>query len=137
MREQTAQAVPAKAPVRVEIDWSKADDHALVGGMLADDDWAWLEFLGRFDELITRRIEATLGRWSRMLRTADMISTIKSEIHAYLTTNKMKPLRAFDPRHGTLAAWLTKVAHQSAMRRLQALTNVTDDDEDFFEIEEV
>jgi hypothetical protein len=129
MREQTAEAVSAKAPVGVEIDWSKADDHALVGGMLADDEGAWLEFLGRFDELVTKRIGVTLGRWSRMLRTTDMIETIKSEIHAYLVSCNMRPLRAFDSRHGTLAAWVSKVAHQSAMRRLQALTNITDDDE--------
>src|SRR5262245_61769318 len=115
MRQKTAHAACANAPVRDETNWADADDHALVGGMLANNDGAWLEFLGRFDEPLTRRIEATIGRWSRMLRTREVIEAIKSDVHAYLISDGMRPLRAFDARYGSLADWLSRVAHACTM----------------------
>jgi hypothetical protein len=129
MERHAAHAARAKARVRVEIDWDNADDHALVGGMLANDERAWLAFLGRFDELLTKRVESTIGQWSRMLGTTDMIEHVKGDVVGHLVSNRMKPLRGFDPRHGTLANWLSRIAHASAMRRLQSLTNVPDDEE--------
>jgi hypothetical protein len=128
MQGRTACAVRAKAPIRTETQWGAADDHALVNGMLANDDGAWLEFLGRFDEQLTQCIGSTIDGWSRMLRTRDLVEAVKNDVHAYLTRGDMRPLRAFDLQHGTLAAWLSRLAQAHAIRRLQLLTSIVDDD---------
>jgi hypothetical protein len=129
MGKQTAHAARALTRVRAQIDWDAADDRALVRGMLGRNDGAWLAFLGRFDVLLTKRIEATIGHWSRMLQTPEMIERIKGDVQSFLVENSMEALRAFHPRHGTLANWLSRIAHASAVRRLQTLTRIPDEDE--------
>jgi hypothetical protein len=126
MQRESSRAARAKAPVCGVSDWGAADDQALVRGMLANDDGAWLEFLGRFDEQLTRCIGSTIDRWSRLLKTRDMVEAVKNDVHEYLNGSDMRPLRAFDLRQGTLAAWLSRLASASAIRRLQQLTNIVD-----------
>jgi hypothetical protein len=101
MRKQSAHAARALVPVRAQINWDAADDRALVRGMLGRNDGAWLAFFGRFDVLLTKRIEATIGHWSRMLQTPEMIERVKGDVQSFLVSNDMEPLRAFHPRHGT------------------------------------
>jgi hypothetical protein len=97
--------------------------------MLAKDDFAWLEFLGRFDDLFTKRIKLRIGRWSATLHSTDLVDDIKGDIHSFLQAEgTMRPVRAFDARHGTLSAWLTRIADHATMRRLHALTSLDDDE---------
>jgi hypothetical protein len=122
MQANAARAVRAMAPFCVRIDWRRANDRFLVRGVIANDDDATLEFLARFDDLLTKRIRGTLARTSFALATADMIEQIKNKVFAHLMGDDMRPLRAFDPRRGTLANWMSRIGHACAMRRLQELT---------------
>src|SRR5688572_1453042 len=99
MHSDAAQA-HGSAPMR-EIDWRKAHDQVLI-----------------------KPIADTVGQWSRMLKPRDMLEAVKSDVHAFVTSGNMRPLRAFDPRHGTLANWLSRIAHASATQRLHAVTNI-------------
>lgn len=129
MREKAADAAGANAPARPQIDWRYADEQTLIRGMLDKDEFAWLEFLGRFDELFTKRIKMRIGRWSATLRSTDLVEEIKGDIHNILQAEgTMRPLRAFDARHGTLSSWLSRIADHATMRRLHAMTSLDDDD---------
>src|SRR5438876_824918 len=70
MQGQAAQAARASAPVRSEIDWSKADDDTLVRGLLKRRDFAWLAFLGRVDEIVKERVALTASRRSGLAYSA-------------------------------------------------------------------
>jgi hypothetical protein len=129
MREQAAPAAGANASARHPIDWRYADEQTLIRGMLDKDEFAWLEFLGRFDELFTKRIKMRIGRWSATLRSTDLVEEIKGDIHNILQAEgTMRPLRAFDARHGTLSSWLSRIADHATMRRLHAMTSLDDED---------
>lgn len=124
MERQDAHALRANAShCAATSDWSNADDRKLVDGMLANNESAWLEFLGRHDELLTQQIGAALAKCSRALRTADLITDIKGDVEGYLSDDGMRALRGFDPRHGSLSAWVTRIAVQSTLRRVHTLTN--------------
>lgn len=127
MRQQAARVERAKAPVRVETDWASASDQTLVGGMVADEDGAWLEFMTRFDGLMQQRIEATLARWNLRLVAGAIVEDVIIQIHGCLTDHEHALLRAFNPSRGTLAAWLSRLAQQMTMRHLQALVSVEDE----------
>jgi hypothetical protein len=129
MQTQAAQAAHADARAHSEIDWPNADDETLVRGMLKKDDFAWLEFLGRIDLLVTERIQRAVRRRSRMLCSTDFVDDIKAGIHAFVDRDKMRALRGFDSRHGTLAAWVCRLADQLTMRRLHELTTLDEEEE--------
>jgi hypothetical protein len=129
MQTQAAQAAHADVRAHSEHDWSNADDETLISGMLKKDDFAWLEFLGRIDRLTTERIQRVVRRRCRMLCSTDFVDDIKCAIHAVVDNDKMRALRAFDSRHGTLAAWVCRLADQLTMRRLHELTTLSDEEE--------
>jgi hypothetical protein len=129
MQTQAAQAAPAYARAHSEINWSTADDDTLIRGMLEKDDFAWLEFLGRIDRLVNERIQRAVRRRSRMLCSTDFIDDIKCAIHTFVDQDKMRALRGFDSRHGTLAAWVCRLADQLTMRRMHELTTLDEGEE--------
>jgi hypothetical protein len=130
MHEQAVNAAGANASARpeIKIDWRYTDEQALIRGMLDKDDFAWLEFLGRFDALLTARIRLRMARFHPTLRSTDLIDEIKGDIHDRLQDGgTMRPLRGFDSRHGTLSVWLCRIADHATMRRLHTLTSLDDE----------
>ncbi|HXF35166.1 MAG TPA: hypothetical protein VN603_11400 [Candidatus Acidoferrales bacterium] len=128
MHTQAAEAARADAPACPKIDWSHADDDTLVRGLLKKDDFAGLELLYRIDALTTERIQKAIRRRSRMLCSTDLVDDIQSDVAAFVEGDNMRPLRAFDARHGTLASWLCRVADQMTMRRLQMMVMLDDEE---------
>jgi hypothetical protein len=126
MQEQAANAARADAPARPEIDWSFADEDTLIRGMIRDEDAAWLEFMSRFDLLITTRVERVLVKRGHRLPWTDLVDTVHGDVTDFLHGLKMEPLRGFDPRHGTLAAWVGRIADQLTGKRLAELTTPRD-----------
>ena len=127
MQEQAAKAARTDAPACPEFNWKFADEDTLIRGMIKKEDGAWLEFMGRFDLLITTRVERILVKRSHRRPWTDLIATVHEDVTDYLYCVKMEPLRAFDPRHGTLAAWVSRIADQLTMKRLAELTVPRDD----------
>jgi hypothetical protein len=129
MQEQAANAARTDAPARPEIDWSFADEDTLIRGMIRKEDPAWLEFMKRFDLLISTRVERVLVRRGHRLPWTDLVDTVHGDVTDYLYGNKlerMEPLRGFDSRHGTLATWVGRLAEQLTMKRLAELTTPRD-----------
>lgn len=125
MHEQAAVAAGAKASARSQTDWRYADETTLIKAMLTKNDPAWLEFLRRFDTLLTERIQMRMARFNPTLRSTDLVTQIKEAIHDTLEDGgQMRPLRGFDARHGTLSAWLVRIADHATMTRLHELTNL-------------
>ena len=122
MQEQAASAAGANASARSRKYWAFADEETLVRGMLTEQDPAWLEFMSRFDSLITARVERVLVRRGHRLPWTDLVTRIHGDLTAYLEGVHMEPLRGFDPRHGTLANWVGRLADQLTVMRLDELT---------------
>ena len=127
MQEQAAKAARTDAPARPEFNWSFTDEDTLIRGMIKKEDGAWLEFMCRFDSLITMRVERILAKRGHRLPWTDLVAMIHEDVTDYLYGIKMEPLRAFDPRHGTLAAWVARIADQLTMKRLAELTMPRED----------
>ena len=95
--------------------------------MLTKNDFAWMEFLRRFDTLLTQRIQLRMARFNPTLRSTDLVAEIKEAIHGTIEDGgQMRPLRGFDARHGTLSAWLVRIADHATMTRLHELTSLDD-----------
>ncbi len=122
MQSQQARASRAKNPIRSLSDWVRADDAALVAGLIAQNSFAQLEFIGRFGDMIDQHIAATIRRFSDALCTAEVIDEIADAVDSTMTTNRTV-LRSFDPERGTLAAWVARVAEQATLRHLNELTS--------------
>ena len=129
MREESARARRADASIRSSVDWSKADEAALVAGLLARNDFAQLEFIRRYEKLIDDRVAATIRRASGGLCTSETIEEIASAVETRVTSNR-QTLRMFDPKRGTFADWLGRIAAQTTMARLHELTSLDEDDID-------
>lgn len=129
MRMNAARTVRAKAPVRRRTNWSVAKDRALVWGLIRESDNAMQEFCSRFDDLMTKRIRATLARFSFALATLEMVEAIKEQVFAQLVNDHHRLLRGFHPRQGTLANWLSRVSHACAVRHVEDLSNLPTYDE--------
>ena len=122
MQEQAANAARDGASARSRNYWAFADEDTLVRGMLRKQNAAWLEFMSRFDSLITARAERVLVRRGNRLPWTDLVAQIHQDVTNYLDGSKMEPLRGFDPRHGTLAGWVGRLADQLTAKRLDELT---------------
>jgi hypothetical protein len=128
MQTMKGRALRATKPIRVQNSWTQADDAALVAGMLARNDDAWLEFFARFKGIIVNAIRSMMSRVTTALCTSEVTDTIVASVEAYLTADKMRALRAFNPRRGALSVWLARVAEQSTLRHLDELTSLDDED---------
>jgi hypothetical protein len=128
MQTTKGRASRATKPICVESDWTQANDAALVAGMLARSDHAWLEFFARFKGIIADVICSTMRRVTTALCTSELTDTIAASVETYLTADKMRALRAFNSRRGALSAWLTRIAEQSTLRHLDELTSLDDED---------
>ena len=127
MNEQAAVAAGAKAPARPQNDFRHTDEQTLIKAMLTKNDFAWLEFLRRFDTLLTERIQLRMARFNPTLRSTDLVAEIKEAIHGTIEDGgQMRPLRGFDARHGTMSAWLVRIADHATMTRLNELTSLDD-----------
>ena len=122
MQSQQARASRAQNPIRSLSDWVRADDAALVAGLIAQNTFAQLEFIGRFGDMIEERIATTIGRFSDALCTAEVVDEIADAVDSIMTTDRAL-LRSFDPQRGTLAAWVGRVAEQATLRHLNELTS--------------
>ena len=67
-------------------------------------------------------MEHAASRRSGLAYSADFVDGIADDIHCYLDAHKMRALRRFNSRRGTLAAWLGRLADQLTIRRMQELT---------------
>lgn len=108
------------------IDWAKTDDQTLIAAILDRDnlvrsDRAWHELFTRYDATINKRLRWTVGNCARMFRASDTFQDVKAEFFAALVWKDSYRLRAFDPQKGSLAAWLSKIAHQTALTYLTKL----------------
>lgn len=89
-------------------------DAALVRGMLALDNSAWMAFQRKYDVLITSAI--TKSHVGRLSSTA--VADAKAEFYASLLANDLHKLRQFDPERGTrLSTWVHTVAGNAARDR--------------------
>lgn len=117
---------PARHVKSAQFDWAKADDLAIIAAIVDRDngprsDRAWRELLKRYDPTINKRLRSTVGNCARMFRASDTFDECKAEFFAALLWNNCYRLRAFDPKKGTLAAWLSRIAHQTAITYLTKL----------------
>src|SRR4051794_27919295 len=90
MQEQAANAARTDAPARSEIDWSFADEDTLIRGMIRDEDAAWLEFMSRFDLLITTRVERVLAKRGHRLPWTDLVDTVHGDVTDFLHTASIR-----------------------------------------------
>lgn len=115
---------PVVAPRRggaEKIDWTKVDEAALLRGVLGRDERAWRELLQRYNATINKRMKFLLGRCWRRFRASDTPEDIRAEVYAALTKNDMGRLRAFDPKRGSLKAWLSMITQQVTLTELERL----------------
>ena len=128
MREESARARRANASIRSMSDWATADDAALVAGLVAKNDFAKLEFVSRFGKLIDDRVATTIRRVSGDLCMRETIEEIAMDVEMRVTS-KRQTLRTFDPKRGTFADWVGRIAEQVTMARLHELTSLDSDDD--------
>lgn len=100
------------------IDWSFADEATLVRGVIARDRRAVAAFITRFKPTIDKKVKFTVSRYSPKLRSTDTVDEIKAEFYEQLFVNNLSRLRAFDASKGTLTAWLSLIAQQTAARHM-------------------
>ena len=128
MNKHAATAARVDAPACPKVDWKVADEQALIRGVITGDDWAWLELTRRCESLLTARITFRMSKVHPTLQSADLVEQIMSDIEETLRDGgKMRPLRAFDVRHGSLSVWLCRIADHASMRRLLDVTTLDDD----------
>ena len=126
MTTKTTSTAASKKTKYERIDWAKADDQALIAAILDRDnlvrsDRAWHELFARYDATINKRLRWTVGNCARMFRASDTFQDCKAEFFAALLWRDGYRLRAFDPKKGSLKAWLSKIAHQTALTYLTKL----------------
>jgi hypothetical protein len=112
----------ARRARRAHLDWSEADDQALVRGVTAGDADAWHEFMRRHMPTIEKRVKRYISRCWRRFRSNDTFDDIKAEVFVALMTNNMGRLRSFDGQKGTLAGWVSMISQQVAYTHLNKLT---------------
>lgn len=121
--------VPNPAPERVlksvpptqnrKVDWTTADDLALAQAMADNIDLAWREFYRRYVQLIDKRIKWVAKKTAQRFKTSETILDIRAEVYSAFLVNDRSRLRAFDPKRGTLASWIGRIAHQTAVNHLK------------------
>jgi hypothetical protein len=127
MNQQAATAARVDATACPKVDWRSADEQTLIRGVISGDDWAWLELTNRFESLLKARIKFRMSKVHPTLQSADLIEQIVCDIEETLRDGgKMRPLRAFDARHGSLSVWLCRLADHATMRRLLDVTTLDD-----------
>ena len=122
MHAEEARATRATRQIRSRTEWGTASDQELIAGLLGKNDFAYLEFLSRFNDLIEDRVRATIRRFSNALCTEKTVDEIAFSVESLMTDTR-ETLRAFDPAKGTLAAWVARVAEQATLRHLDELTS--------------
>jgi hypothetical protein len=130
MRRATARASRATKLIRAQTRWRSAGDASLVAGMLAKDKRAWLEFLRRYEEPIIRWVKASIRRFSDELCMPRQVEKIATSVESFLRRDRMRALRTFDRRRGSLTAWVKRMAEQATLLHLEDLTLVLDSDDD-------
>ena len=121
------------------VDWSKADDRAVVQGVLNRSnptlsDAAWRELFARYGHKIDERIQHWVIGTSRLLLSTEFTDEVRLSFYLALLDDNMRRLEQYDPSKMSLGSWLSRLASRVASahfeRRLhQTPTDVLDLDE--------
>ncbi len=86
---------------------AELSERALVAKMLDRDNAAWMDFMQRYDKLIT----VAVMKSHNVRRESDSVSEIKARFYEALIANDMNKLRTWDPDYGTkLGTWIHRLA---------------------------
>src|SRR6185312_3644891 len=121
MHAEEARAPRATKQIRSRTEWGNASDEELIAGLLGKNDFAYLEFLSRFNDIIEERVRMTIRRFSDALCTEETVDEIAFSVESMMTDHR-ETLRAFDAAKGTLADWVARVAQQATLMHLDELT---------------
>ena len=121
MHAEEARPTRATKQIRSRTEWGNASDKELIAGLLGKNDFAYLEFLSRFHDVIENRVGATIRRFSDALCTEETIDDVAFSVESMMTDHR-ETLRAFDSEKGTLADWVARVAQQATLKHLDELT---------------
>ncbi len=121
MHAEEARPTRATKQIRSRTEWGNATDEELIAGLLGKNDFAYLEFLSRFNDTIEERVRATIRRLSDALCTEKTVDEIAFSVESMMT-DRRETLRAFDAAKGSLADWVARVAQQATLKHLDELT---------------
>ncbi len=93
----------------------------LIQGMIASDEYAWVEFHKRYGRLIYRCITKVTGRFSSVICAED-IREIYATLVLQLLSNDMHKLRSFDPTRGNrFGTWIGMLAINASYDHLRSV----------------
>ncbi|MEZ4227023.1 MAG: sigma-70 family RNA polymerase sigma factor [Polyangiaceae bacterium] len=96
-------------------------EHALLAGLIADDEAAWRDFSEQYARLIYRCITRVTARFSAVVGPED-VREIYAMLCVSLLANDKKKLRSFEPGRGNkLGSWIGMLAIHAAYDYLRTV----------------